>query len=227
VKKIVSALLLAVALAGAQGLALGGGEVEWIRDHAAGMKKAREERRPVLLYVGRPGSEADRNLARDVFADAAFAAATKQVVAIRIERGLTGEKKPGDDYPARGDAADIVLLDSEGALLVHVVDPTGRTLSPTTWTAIVKDVAARRSGATTLRGKLERRDVEGGVWVLVSGGTTYDLHGDLSGVRAGDDVVLEGRVRPDVACMHQVGTVFEVVAARPISRLQAGAASTA
>jgi formylmethanofuran dehydrogenase subunit C len=43
------------------------------------------------------------------------------------------------------------------------------------------------------RGKLERADVEGGVWLLhARDGTTYSLRGDVPARLAGSDVVVEG-----------------------------------
>lgn len=73
-----------------------------------------------------------------------------------------------------------------------------------------RNIRIKVEGVTTLSGKLERKDVEGGCWILRDHGTTYDLHGDLSGFNDGDEVVVTGQVQTDAACKHMTGTVFKV-----------------
>ena len=41
-------------------------------------------------------------------------------------------------------------------------------------------------------GRLERRDLDGGVWVLVARDATYTLHGDVPRALAGAVVEVEG-----------------------------------
>ena len=65
----------------------------------------------------------------------------------------------------------------------------------------------------TLKGTLERLDLEGGVWILKQGGVTYDLHGKLEGVQAGDAVEVDGALAGG-ACIHMAGKIVQVKAIR-------------
>ena len=66
------------------------------------------------------------------------------------------------------------------------------------------------SPPATLKGKLERLDIEGGVWILKQDKTTYDLHGKIEGFKAGDAVEVEGQADPGGVCVHMCGTIFKV-----------------
>jgi hypothetical protein len=184
-------------------------QVDWVTDYEAGIKKAKEEGKTVLLYLGHRECAPDQILRKTVFQDRDFAAATKDLVAIRIERGIGAEAEIERKYPPQGDASIFVFL-KNGSELARIVDATGKTLSTATWTGLARDFA----GPATLKGRLEYKDVSGGAWILKVGGVTYDLHGDLSKFQAGDEVVVTGRVRRDKVCIHQVGIVFEVESIR-------------
>lgn len=73
-----------------------------------------------------------------------------------------------------------------------------------------RNIRIKVEGMKRLTGKLERKGVEGGAWVLTDGGVTYDLHGDLGGFREGDEVVVTGEVQGGAVCTHMVGTIFKV-----------------
>ena len=61
---------------------------------------------------------------------------------------------------------------------------------------------------TTIRGKLKQdRNLEGGVWLLKSGGKQYDLHGNFEGFKTGDEVEIVGH-EINGGCFHDVGRVF-------------------
>ena len=81
-----------------------------------------------------------------------------------------------------------------------------------------RNILIRDDSTTTIRGKLAFRDVEGGCWTLEDKDTTYDLHGDLQGCKHGDEVEVTGRVAKDKACVHQVGTVFDVASIRRLPK---------
>jgi|SRR5690606_31075842 len=71
-------------------------------------------------------------------------------------------------------------------------------------------------GVTSLTGRVEFRDLEGGCLVLVAGGKTYQLVGvDQRQARPGTTITVRGQVRTDVATICQVGPVFEVTEVVP------------
>jgi hypothetical protein len=80
---------------------------------------------------------------------------------------------------------------------------------------ILMVIAAVASDPTVeLRGTLRRLDIEGGAWVLQVGTKTYDLHGVPANARDGQKVIVVGRLRPDVACIHMTGPVVQVESVR-------------
>lgn len=67
------------------------------------------------------------------------------------------------------------------------------------------------AGVTTVTGRVEFRDIEGGCLVLVAGAATYQLVGvDQRQARPGTTITVRGRVLTDVATICQIGPVFEV-----------------
>ena len=68
---------------------------------------------------------------------------------------------------------------------------------------------------TTLTGTVTRAAVEGSCLVLVSGDRTYLLVGAVTGLTAGQEVVVTGHVDPTVATTCQNGTPFMVESVEP------------
>lgn len=66
------------------------------------------------------------------------------------------------------------------------------------------------SDPTQVNGVLEYTPLEGGVWTIRSQGVVYDLHGDRQGLRAGETVLVKGRVSRNRVCIHQAGVVFQI-----------------
>jgi len=71
-------------------------------------------------------------------------------------------------------------------------------------------LAACQDETVVVTGVLRQVGVEGGAWALDVEGCTYDLHGDVTGFKAGDRVKVTGVARPDKACIHMIGVVLEV-----------------
>ena len=68
---------------------------------------------------------------------------------------------------------------------------------------------------TTLTGTVTRAAVEGSCLVLVAGDRTYLLVGAVTGLTAGQEVVVTGHVDPAVATTCQTGTPFMVESVEP------------
>ncbi|HXG93639.1 MAG TPA: hypothetical protein VNN73_14940 [Blastocatellia bacterium] len=64
-----------------------------------------------------------------------------------------------------------------------------------------------------LTGELQWMGMEGGFWTLKSEGKTYGLHADrklFEGLKSGQRVEVNGKVRTDMACFHMCGIIFEL-----------------
>lgn len=62
-----------------------------------------------------------------------------------------------------------------------------------------------------LKGTVKKSDLEGGVWILESGGKKYQLKdGPPDLYKDGKSVTVKGNVRKDILGIGMVGPIFEV-----------------
>ena len=66
---------------------------------------------------------------------------------------------------------------------------------------------------STLKGRLEWKNISGGVWILKVKDKVYDLHGNkklFEGFKSGDPAEVKGKVNKGGMCIHMAGTIFDV-----------------
>jgi len=69
-----------------------------------------------------------------------------------------------------------------------------------------------------VEGTIERQEFGAGVWALVSGGATYELHQVPPELQqSGLKVRITGRIREDIMTVAMIGPVLEVQAFQAIS----------